>query len=106
MVADALSRIRVDEIRTPIVKEKDLNELQIFSTTRAQARKQKENEDRLKEDFRNHSENKNHEIEEPNIMLAIDEIDVKGIPMIHTQKLENALGLFYIICVHHKYIYC
>lgn len=101
VVADALSRIHINEIRSEKETEKDLNELQILMLTRAQARKKEQ----IEADSRNRSENKiDNELIEPNIMLAINIEDIKGIPTIHTQEMENAQGLIkYIISVHHKY---
>lgn len=101
VVADALSRIHIDEIRSTNEKEKDLNELRILAVTRSQSRKRAI----MENDSRNHSnaENKAEIIKEPNIMTSINNEDIKGIPTIHTEEMDDASGLNYIISVHHKY---
>lgn len=98
VVADALSRIHINEIRTKKETQEDLKELQILAVTRAQSKREKENIDQKKDINKEVIQEK-----EPNIMHAINSNDIKGIPTIHTQEMEDAKGLIYDISVHHKY---
>lgn len=97
VVADALSRIHIDDIRSESKRKEDLTNLNVLVTTRSMARRS------------NTADNKyeSEGIENlliPNIAHEISKDETKGYPIIHTQLVENTRGpKFYIISIHQKY---
>lgn len=75
VVADALSRISIDDIRTKEEHEEDLEEAGVLAVTRAHGRKMAERE----RDLQNPPETKLEVITVPNMMEALNDKDIKGI---------------------------
>lgn len=97
VVADALSRIHVDQIRSKANRDNDLEDLNVLVTTRSMTRK----DELLKKGPAINDEV--NELIEQNVMHAISSNDLKGIPIIHTQLASTRSPRQYIISAHHKY---
>lgn len=98
VVADALSRIHIDDIRTKAKRDDDLNELNIRVTTRSMTRRQQATEQKSV------NENIDQGVIEPKVAHEMSKDETKGIPIIHTRIAESTRApKHYVISVHQKY---
>lgn len=102
VVAYALSRIHVDDIRSTARRDEDLNNLNVLITTRSMKRKQNM---AAKQNIESSEKMESAEkINELKISHAISRHELKGIPIIHTHLAKNTRSPnFFIIIVYDKY---
>lgn len=99
VVADALSRIHIEDIKAIGDKKRDYElEQSIKITTRSMTNK------KINQNTSTNEQNLERTIREPNIMHATTNMNMKGIPILHTNVVENALGLTLTSSVHHKFM--
>lgn len=99
VVADALSRIHIDDIRTSATRDTDFQNLNILMTTRSMSRRKN-----LAEINHGKPTRASEVEEELNVMHAVSREDVKGIPIIHTHLVDGTRApKQFIISVHQKY---
>lgn len=102
VVADALSRIHIDDIRPADVRDSDLK-ICVITRSMRQKEKEKAQNEIIKDNSQRNKENEN-EIKEPNIMHALSREELKGIPTVHTQLISRASDpKIFNISVHYKY---